>query len=248
MKTEKTTRTILIGLFMAVPFVLSALTGEEIIQRMESNQVHKTSQSEGSMVITDRFGTRTKTYKAFSEGEEKTLLEFTNPEEAGQKILRFGDDIYLYFPEAEEIIHLQGAALKDRVMGSDFSYEDLTGGKDLLDDYEIELEGSEPIDGQDCHRIRLTAKKRDIVYPIQVVWVDKEKYIYRRVILYSLKGRELKEMNMLDYKVVSGKNVPIHMEMEDKMKKNSKTVFLIDEIEIGSPIDASLFSLEELSW
>ena len=248
MRTRFIAPSIIIGLFIASTISLAALTGEEIIQKMESNQVHKTSQSEGSMTITDRFGTRIKTYKAYSEGEDKTLLECTNPEEAGQKILRFEEEIYLYFPEAEEIIHLQGAALKDRVMGSDFSYEDLTGGKDLLDSYEVDLEGSDAIEGVDCYRIRLTAKKGDIVYPIQVVWVDKERFIYRRVMQYSLKGRELKEMNMLEYRVVAGKNVPTHMEMEDKMKKNSKTVFLIEKIEIGMPIDPTLFSLEELSW
>ena len=118
-------------ILLFLPAFLFGLTGEEIIRKMEANQVHKSARTTGAMSITDRFGTRVKTFKVFALGEEKTLLEFTNPEEAGQKILRIDDEIYLYFPEAEEIIHLQGAALKDSVMGSDFSYEDLTGGRDL---------------------------------------------------------------------------------------------------------------------
>ncbi|HUV07322.1 MAG TPA: outer membrane lipoprotein-sorting protein [Spirochaetia bacterium] len=246
---RNTAHTILTGfLFLGLAAQLSALSAEDIVREMEANQVHKTAESTGSMTISDRFGTRAKTYKAFMEGQDKTLLEFTNPEEAGQKILRIGDDIYLYFPEAEEIIHLQGAALKDSVMGSDFSYEDLTGGKGLLDDYRVELEGSEAVDGFDCYRIRLDARTRDVLYPIQRIWIDKELYTYRRVVLYSLQGKAVKEMNVSDFKKVSGKNVPVLLEMKDLMKKDSKTVFKTATLRIDIPLDTSLFSLEELSW
>jgi outer membrane lipoprotein-sorting protein len=231
----------------AVP-ISYALTGEQIVERMEQNQVHDTAESSGSMSITDRFGTRTKTYKASSMGEDKMLLEFTNPEEAGQKILRTDDEIYLYFPDAEEIIHLQGSALKDSVMGSDFSYEDLTGGKALLDDYTVRVDGEEIIDGFKCYRLELKARKRDVVYPAQTVWVDSEVFVYRKVILYSLKGKALKEMNVKEFLEIKGKTVPAHMEMRDLMKKNSKTVFKTESLEIDIPIDERLFSLEELSW
>ncbi len=226
----------------------SALTGEEIIRKMEANQVHKTSVSTGSMAITDRFGTRSKTYKAYARGQNEMLLEFTNPEEAGQKILRIGDDIYLYFPEAEEIIHLQGAALKDSVMGSDFSYEDLTGGKGLLESYHVTLESNESIDGHDCYLIKLEARTRDVVYPIERVWVDTELLAYRKVILYSLREKPIKEMLITDFERVAGKNVPVRMEMRDLMKKNSKTVFETRSIDINIPLDDNLFSLAELSW
>ncbi len=150
---------IIITVLLALALPIFALTGEEIITKMESNQVHDSAETTGSFAITDRFGTRVKTYRASSIGEDKMLLEFTNPEEAGQKILRIDDEIYLYFPEAEEIIHLQGAALRDSVMGSDFSYEDLTGGKSLVDDYTVELGGNEPIDGSDCYRLELKARR-----------------------------------------------------------------------------------------
>ena len=227
---------------------LYALTAEQIIERMEDNQVHDTAESEGSMIITDRFGTRTKTYKAFSAGEDKMLLEFTNPEEFGQKILRIDDEIYLYFPEAEEIIHLQGSALKDSVMGSDFSYEDLTGGKGLLDDYSAVIEGGETVDGEECYKLKLTAKRRDVVYPSQTLWVDKKLFAYRKVVLFSQSGRALKEMNISEFIETKGRIVPVHLEMRDLMKQNSRTVFKTEELKIDIPLNENLFSLEELSW
>jgi outer membrane lipoprotein-sorting protein len=237
-----------ITILLSLALPVFSLSGEEIIRKMEFNQVHDSAEATGSFVITDRFGTRVKTYKAYSVGEERMLLQFTNPEEAGQKILRIDDEIYLYFPEAEEIIHLQGAALKDSIMGSDFSYEDLTGGKDLLDDYTVTVQGNEMVDGHDCYRLHLEAKRKDVVYPMQTIWVDSKMFVYRKVMLYSLKGRELKEMSIKEFREVSGKIVPVHLEMQDKMKKNSKTVFITQSLKINIPVDPSLFSLEELSW
>jgi outer membrane lipoprotein-sorting protein len=236
----------LVFLTGAVP--LGALTGAEVIQQMERNERHSSVHSTGALEISDRFGTRTKTFISTAVGDDRSLLEFTNPEEAGQKILRLDDDLYLYFPEAEEVIHLQGAALRENVLGSDFSYEDMTGEGSLLEDYQVELEGTEPIDGHDCYRLRLTATRRDVVYPIQVVWIDAEQFVSRRVEQFSQRGRPLKQMAISDYRVVGDKLIPVRLEMSDLMKKNSRTVFVIDTIEVDIAVDESLFSLEELTF
>jgi outer membrane lipoprotein-sorting protein len=225
-----------------------AIEPAEIIRRMEANQVHSSAQYEGSIAITDGFGSRTMTFKAFSQGEDKMLIEFTNPEEAGQKILRVGDEIYLYFPEAEEVIRLQGSALKDSMMGSDFSYEDFTGEKGLLDLYSVEQEGNEVVDGRDCFVLKLTGRKKDIAYPLQRMWIDAELFVVRKASYFALSGRLLKEMTVQEIKAVSGKVFPTRFEMRDLFKKESLTVFQITRIQIDSPIDPRTFSREELSW
>jgi outer membrane lipoprotein-sorting protein len=215
---------------------------------MEENQVHKTSEMEGSFMITDSFGKRVKTFKAFSMGTDKMLVEFTNPEESGQKILRLSDEIYLYYPEAEEIIHLQGSGLKDSVMGSDLSYEDFTGEKGLLNLYSVELEGTESVDGQECFVLKLTAKKKQIAYAQERMWVDSGLFVVRKAEYYSVSGKPVKEMKVTDIKTVSGKNLPMAIEMKDLMRKDSSTAFQIKKIKIDAPMDAKMFSREELSW
>ena len=227
---------------------LAALTGEEIVRRMEVNERHSSVVSTGSMEISDRFGTRTKTFVSTAAGDDRSLLEFTNPEEAGQKVLRLDDEIYLYFPESEEVIHLQGAALRDSVVGSDFSYEDMTGSRSRLDDYEVELEGREAIDGHDSYRLRLTAKRRDVVYPIQVVWIDAERFVTHQVELFSRRGRPLKRLSVSEFREVGDKVIAVRLEMSDFMKKESRTVFTIDTIALDEPVDEARFSLEELTF
>jgi negative regulator of sigma E activity len=236
----------MLALFAASPLV--ALTGDEIIRRMERHERHSSFHSTGSMEITDRFGTRTKTFISTALGDHRSLLEFTNPEEAGQKVLRLDDEIYLYFPDSEDVIHLQGAALRDSVLGSDFSYEDMTGSSSRLDDYDVVLEGTEEVDGHETYRLRLTAKRRDVVYPVQVAWIDSERFVTRRVDLFSLRGRALKRLAVTEFREVGDKVVGVRLEMSDFMKKDSLTVFTIDEMAVDEPVDESLFSLEELTF
>ena len=234
------------ALFAAAPVL--ALTGDEIIRRMERHERHDSVHSTGSMEITDRFGTRTKTFISTALGDDRSLLEFTNPEEAGQKVLRLEDEIYLYFPDSEDVIHLQGAALRDSVLGSDFSYEDMTGSSSRLDDYEVVLEGMEEIEGHETYRLRLTAKRRDVVYPVQVTWIDSATFVARRVELFSRRGRPLKRLAVTDFREVGDKMIAVRLEMSDFMKKDSLTVFVIDTVSVDEPVDENLFSLEELTF
>jgi outer membrane lipoprotein-sorting protein len=234
------------GLLLSV--TAFGLDAEEIITRMEENEVHETAYTEGRMIIEDRFGAKESTFRSWARGEDETLIEFTSKEEAGQKILRTKDEIYLYFPDAEEVIRLQGSALRDSVLGSDFSYEDMTGEKGLLSAYDVSLMGTEEVDGHECYKILMEAKSRRVPYPKQIVWVDSELFIGRKAEKYSLSDKLLKEMLVTDVEIVDGLPVPMRLVMQDKMKKNSSTEFIVEKIEIDPRIDPAVFSLEELTW
>ncbi len=225
-----------------------AITAEEIIEAVENNEINEEERIEGSMIINDRFGSRVKTFVSYASGADRMLLEFTNPEEKGQKILRLEDEIYLYFPEAEEIIHLQGSALKESLMGSDFSYEDLTGEGELLDQYEVTLLGEESIDGRKHYHLELKARKRGLAYPKQEAWVDAEYWVMTRANAYSLSGRLLKEMELGDIRKIAGKYIPHYIIMRDAMKKNSSTEMRIKKIDLQADLPSKIFSLEELTW
>ncbi len=227
---------------------LSAIGPEEIIRRMEANEVHDSAYSEGRMITTDKYGTIVRSFNSWAMGEEDALIEFTSTGEEGQKILRTEDEIYLYFPDAAEVIRIQGSAMRDSVMDSDFSYEDMTGDKGLLTDYSAELIGEEQVRGQMSYVIELTAKRRSVPYYRQIIWVDSERFVGLKAHKFSRSGRLLKEMEVLEYSTQAGKIVPVRMVMRDKMKKDSSTEFIIDELDLGADIDPALFSLEELTW
>jgi outer membrane lipoprotein-sorting protein len=235
-------------LLLTLGTALCAITPEEIIRRMEENEEYDTAYAEGRMITTDKHGTISRSFLSWSMGEEDALIEFTSKGEEGQKILRTGDEIYLYFPDAAEILRIQGSAMRDSVMDSDFSYEDMTGDKGLLNDYDAELLGEEKSDGIDSYKVRLTAKRRSVPYHSQLLWIDKERFVGLKSHKFASSGRLLKELEVLEFENRKEKIIPVRMVMRDTMKKNSSTEFIIDTLDLEVSIDPDRFSLEELSW
>lgn len=197
------------------------------------------------MIATDRFGTIESTFLSWSRGDDEFLLEFTNIEESGQKVLRVDGDIYLYDPDAEETLRMSGSALKDSMFG-DISYEDVSEGNDTLDDYTAELLGEEEIDGVPCYRVKLTAKTRSVPYAIQELWIGKEDFVMRRGEFFSRRGTFLKELRVLGVEEVDGKVILTHMILEDKIRGDSSTELILSDIEVNIPLDDRMFTEEAL--
>jgi outer membrane lipoprotein-sorting protein len=241
-------KSILVIVLLLPAALLPALSPEEIVRRLEENQIHETAYSEGRMITTDKYGSITRTFRSWARGDEEALIEFTSKGEEGQKILRTEDEIYLYFPDAEDVLRIQGSAMRDSIMDSDFSYEDMTGGKSLLDDYNTELEGNERVNGIDCYVIRLTAKSRSVPYHSQLLWIDSSRFTSLKGHKFSRSGTLLKEMEFDEITEIEGKYIPTQIVVRDKMKKDSSTRMILDTLELGITIDPRIFSLEELTW
>jgi outer membrane lipoprotein-sorting protein len=237
-----------LGALAPAPAAPQALTADQIIDRLEKNLVFDTARLTGTLVVRDRFGERESTFVSWSRGEDTALIEFTSAEERGMKILRTRDEIYLYYPDATELIRLQGAALRDAVLGSDMSYEDLTGGKGLLKSYRATLEGTEAVDGRPCYRVSLEALRRDVAYYRQVLWVDSSLFLPRRIHKLARSGALLKEVEVDEIRSIAGRNVITRMTLRDTLKRGSSTSFVMSRIEIDIKLPPTIFSLGELTW
>lgn len=227
---------------------LWAVTAEDVVRAMDAVETFDTSYSEGEIVTTDRFGVKTSTFKAWSRGAYDSLIEFTSVAERGQKVLRKSGELYLFYPDAEELIRLQGAALRQSMLGSDISYEDMTGEKDTLADYSAKLLGTEQVNGRQCHILELTAKTRTVAYPTQKLWVDTETYMIWKGEFSTKAGRLLKEMEVLETLTVDDRTLPKVSRISDKMKRDSSTEMRIDHIEIDVDLDPAIFTLQNLTW
>jgi len=244
---------VLLVLFLSIGFPVAGqssveLSAEEIITRLEENQTHETSRVVGRMVIHDQFGRRTSTFVMYTRGSDDALVEFTSSDEAGQKVLRTEDEIYLFYPDASELIRLQGSALRQSMLGSDVSYEDMTGNKSFLDNYDVELAGTERVSGTRCYVVEVEATSRDVAYPRQTLWIDTEDFALRKAEQYALSGRLLKVMSVQELMRQDDKVFPSHIVVEDQLKQDTSTEFIIEEAEIGVDLPPRIFSVEELTW
>ncbi|MGB4452110.1 MAG: outer membrane lipoprotein-sorting protein, partial [Bacillota bacterium] len=99
-------------------------SASEIIERMERNTDFETVYYEARMEISQRGRVNTKTMRAWADEDGRALIEFTNKRDLGTRILKIGDDLWLFSPTADEEVRLSGEMLNQGLMGSDFSYQD----------------------------------------------------------------------------------------------------------------------------
>ena len=244
----KRTILLLVGLSAVVSAPVGAqATAEDLLARLDRNETSASGHSVGTITVQDRFGAKVSSFESWNQGADRSLVVFTAGEEKGQKILRLKDTIYLAYPEADKPVKLQGAALKDSVAGSDFSYEDMAGDRSLASRYAAKIVGRETLGGEDCTILELRAKKPGLAYPLLKVWVTTAGD-GRKLEKYSQNERLLKTQEVQAVTKTAGRTVATKLVLSDALKGKSQTLFELSKIELDIVVPAAKFSLEELTF
>jgi outer membrane lipoprotein-sorting protein len=216
----------------------------DILDKIDQNMVYKTSYSEAEMIITVNNRKIKKEFISYSEGISKSYIEFLSPaRDKGTKILRLDDIVKIYYPSAERIMRLSGHMLRRSMMGSDFSYEDMTErAKKMREEYLGEILGEEIYDNRLCHVLKLTSKAARQTYFSRKMWIDKERYVGLKEELYAKSGKLLKTMIVTELKTFKDRFYPTRLILEDQLRKNSKTEMIIHKIDFDIPIPPDLFT------
>jgi len=243
---------LLIGIIMSILcsslMVITAaeMTAEEIINKRDDNEYFDTAQMEAEMIIASGSRIITKTMVATTD-KKNSLAEFTNPQDRGTKFLKREDDLWMFFPDAEEIIKISGHMLNQGMMGSDFSYQDVMESDKLTDLYDFEIIKEEELDGRLCYVLEGIAKEGvKVSYYRRVSWVDKERFIGLKEELYAQSGRILKETKVNKIEEIEGRLIAVDSVMENKLRKDTYTQFIITQISFNPEIPEETFSLQNL--
>ncbi len=236
-------------LFLAL-VTLSAFTypdAKEILDKVDRNMSSKNRVFESSMVIHGRRTTRTLSSKSYSEGTTKSFTEYLSPaREQGTKMLKLEDKLWIYSPSTDRIIQISGHMLRQSVMGSDLSYEDMLDDRKLTEIYTAKVTGKEIIDGRDTYVMELVARVDDAAYYSQKIWVDTERFVPLKQELFAKSGQLLKRTTMSDVKQVQGRWFPMTIIYKDMLKEGSGTEFRMTSVKFDQEIPEYLFSKASL--
>ena len=235
---------VFILLFTFIPGQTDDMSVQDIINAMDNNLNAKSRILTSKMVVHGRRSSRTIVSKNWVVGGDLAFTEYLfPPREAGTKMLKLGDKLWTYSPQTDRVIQISGHMLRQSVMGSDMSYNDMMEDRPFVDLYKATLEGSIEIDGRDHWIMLLTAKVKGLSYPTRRAWIDKEYLLPTKEELYAKSGKLLKTSTMDNIKRVQGRWFPSRFVFKDELKRNSKgTEWLIDEIFFGVDIPDSRFS------
>ncbi|MCJ7650387.1 MAG: outer membrane lipoprotein-sorting protein [Candidatus Lokiarchaeota archaeon] len=249
---QKIKRFLLIGIITLILFsslivaAAAEMTAEEIINKRDDNEYFDTAQMEAEMIIVSGSRKIIKTMDALTD-KKNSLVEFTNSQDRGTKFLKREDDLWMFFPDAEEIIKISGHMLNQGMMGSDFSYQDVMEADKLTDLYDFEIIKEEEFEGRPCYVLEGIAREGvKVSYYRRVSWIDKERFIGLKEELYAESGRILKETKANVIEEIEGRWVPTNSVMENKLRKDTYTEFTITQIKFNLEIPEETFSLQNL--
>ena len=233
--------------FLSFTFLVAQaddMSVQDIIEAMDNNLNAKSRILTSKMIIHGRRSSRTIKSKNWVIGIDLAFTEYLSPpREKGTKMLKLGDKLWTYSPQTDRVIQISGHMLRQSVMGSDMSYNDMMEDRPLIELYEATLEGSVEIDGRGHWIMLLGAKVKGLSYPKRRAWIDKEYLLPMKEELYAKSGKLLKTSTMDGIKKVQGRWFPSRFVFKDELKRNSKgTEWIIDEIEFDVNIPDSRFS------
>ncbi|MBN2381059.1 outer membrane lipoprotein-sorting protein [candidate division WOR-3 bacterium] len=234
---------VILGLVLAATS-LPAITANEILDKVDQNMVVSTMKFSAELKISISGAVRTKEFEGYSKGEDNAYMEFTSPSrDKGTRFLKLGEDFWMYLPNVGKATKISGHAMRGSLMGSDFSYEDAVSNEELAESYNVGLEGEQKIGDANCYALKLSLKEdAEGSYYTQKLWVSKESFVPIKAEYYSKSGKLMKDVQITEWKRVSGKNYPTKIRMENKLRKNTWSEFVITDIQIGISIPSNIFT------
>ena len=217
---------------------------QDIIQAIDNNLNAKSRILTSKMIVYGRRANRTIESRNWVVGTDKAFIEYLSPaREAGTKMLKLNNKLWTYSPQTDRVIQISGHMLRQSVMGSDMSYNDMMEDRPLGELYEAILEGSEKIDGRNYWVMLLEAKAKGLPYPKRRAWIDQEYFLPMKEELYAKSGKLLKTSTMSGINKVRDRWFPSRFHFKDELKRNSKgTEWGIDDIVFDKKIPKTRFS------
>lgn len=229
------------------------MTGDDIIQKVNDLMNVDTVYSRTKMTITTTSGAkRTFVSDSWSKNKgEKNLVRYLEPVRVKDQailMLNNADDIWVFFPRTQRVRKLASHAKKQKMQGSDFSYEDMGSGDAFIDKFTAVRLDDEKKEGQDCYVLELDRKEgADVSYVKLLMWVIKENFVPLVIDYYGedAPDRILKTLIQSDIEVIDGIPTAKKLIMINR-NDNARTEMEILEVRYNIPLKDNMFTEREL--
>lgn len=221
--------------------------GDEILRKVDDNFSADSKISESEMRIVGERVTRTVKLMSWTEGTTKSFTEYLAPaREEGTKMLKLDDQLWIYTPQTDRIIRISGHMLRQSVMGSDLSYEDLMDDAKYTEMYDAEITREDTLEDRACWVLSLQAKDENVAYHAREIWVDQERFIPLKENRFAKGGKLLKYTEIKSVSRIDGRWYPRRMLFKDALKGGQGTEFIIKAVSFDMEIPDHVFSKASL--
>ncbi len=220
---------------------------QRLLVEIDKNLWATTKYIDGRLIIDNGRRIRTLAMESWMEGVIKSYSHYKAPaRERGTKMLKLDKKLWMYTPHTDRKILIAGHLLRQSMMGSDLSYEDMMEDEKISEAYTGTIDGEEVLEGVKTLVMTLKARKKNKTYQILKIWVDPVKKIVLKEEAYAKSGKLLKLIYFREYRRVGNRLFPRKMVFRDMLKANTQTTYMFDKIEFDVTIPKKYFSLRIL--
>ncbi len=112
------------------------------------------------------------------------------------------DDRWMFIPAINMVKRIAAQDKRSSFVGSDFTYEDVSG-RDIEDDAHT-IEREDKVGGADCYVVKSTPKAGDADFGYKLTWVSKANFLPLKEEQYDRKGAQYKLFTADEIKDVKG--------------------------------------------
>jgi len=220
---------------------------KQVVQAVTDLMSPVNSYSVGTQTIRTSSGKiRTFEFEGWSANKgEKTLTRYTKPAAIrGQAflMLNHADDIWTYFPRTKRVRKLASHAKKQKVQGSDFTYEDMGGGDAFLTEFDASYLGEHVVHDINCHQVLLMGiPAKDPPYPKMLLWARVSDMFPIQIDYYDENDFNNKTLVLNNIQIIEGVPTAMKMVMTDH-KEHSSTIMETLEVTYKWDPPADFFS------
>ncbi len=185
--------------------------------------------------------------RAWTEGEDKTLVLITSPpKDRGSGSLRIGRQMWNYIPAIRRTIKIPPSMMTQAWMGSDFSNNDLAKADSVLVDYTHRIVRTELRDEHNVYTIECTPKPNAPVVWGKEILEIRDDYIFLSEAFYDEENRLVKIMKTEKIQTMGGRLFPAIWRMKKADYPDEYTLIFYRELDFSPALPPRLFTLQRL--
>lgn len=203
---------------------------------------------EASMKIHRPDWEREMSFVGWTKGEDRSLVRFTAPaKDSGNATLVHDREMWSYAPKINRTIKIPPSMMSQSWMGSDFSHEDLSKQKDIIDQFSHRLIEVHEMDGKKVYTIEsIPHEDAAVVWGKEIIKVRSDYIILERS-FYDQDMKLVKTLHASDIRRSGDRLYARVARMENVEHKEEWTEVTYDKINFNIPIKDTIFSQSNLS-
>ncbi len=200
-----------------------------------------------TMVIHRPDWERSMTMRAWTKGDERSLVRVIEPKkDRGNGTLTDDDSMWSFSPRINRVIKIPSSMMGQSWMGSDFSNKDVARADDIIDQYDHAVLSCDEVDGVQTYTIESIPHEDAAVVWGKEVLTIRDDHVVLEHAFYDQDGELVKTLRSLEIAEMGGRTIASRQRMSKTDAPEEWTEISVTEVEYELDLKDSLFTLSNL--